>query len=104
MLAVFEDVHVNDNLYILVFGESIANDGMSIVLYTYAKRRVQRSTRSLLFSMNGPSSESCTFAFLFTSRIIVSLAYRSAQPSADFTAADFLGQAVSEFLVVFIGE
>ena len=35
MLAIFHDLHVDVDLYALVFGESVMNDAVAIVLFRY---------------------------------------------------------------------
>ncbi|XP_078514129.1 sodium/hydrogen exchanger 2-like [Lissotriton helveticus] len=44
VLAVFENIHVNEQLYILVFGESLLNDAVTVVLYNLFKSFCQMST------------------------------------------------------------
>ncbi|XP_029460694.1 sodium/hydrogen exchanger 2-like [Rhinatrema bivittatum] len=44
VLAVFENIHVNEQLYILVFGESLLNDAVTVVLYNLFKSFCQMQT------------------------------------------------------------
>ncbi|MEE6470342.1 hypothetical protein FKM82_008935 [Ascaphus truei] len=44
VLAVFENIHVNEQLYILVFGESLLNDAVTVVLYNLFKSFCQMNT------------------------------------------------------------
>ncbi|XP_074847491.1 sodium/hydrogen exchanger 2 isoform X2 [Carettochelys insculpta] len=44
VLAVFENIHVNEQLYILVFGESLLNDAITVVLYNLFKTFCQMHT------------------------------------------------------------
>jgi len=40
ILAIFNDLHVDVNMYALVFGESVLNDAVAIVLVRYFKKHV----------------------------------------------------------------
>lgn len=44
VLAVFEEIHVNEQLHILVFGESLLNDAVTVALYHSFKQLCQMRT------------------------------------------------------------
>ncbi|XP_015587331.1 probable Na(+)/H(+) antiporter nhx-9 isoform X2 [Cephus cinctus] len=54
VLAVFEEIHVNEILYIVVFGESLLNDAVTVVLYhmfeTYSEMGPSRITYTDILS------------------------------------------------------
>ena len=66
VLAVFEEVQVNEILYMLVFGESVLNDAASVVLYrTFEHLPVNIDAKQVIrdyFSKNGSNDfvETCS--------------------------------------------
>ncbi|XP_040853214.1 sodium/hydrogen exchanger 5-like isoform X2 [Ochotona curzoniae] len=87
VLAVFEEVHVNETLFIIVFGESLLNDAVTVVLYKVCNSfvemgsaRVQatdylKGVASLFVVSLGGAAVGLVFAFLlalttrFTKRV-----------------------------------
>ncbi|KAG8451852.1 hypothetical protein GDO86_003880 [Hymenochirus boettgeri] len=56
VLAVFENIHVNEQLYILVFGESLLNDAVTVVLYNLFKSFCEMKTIETVDIFSGIAS------------------------------------------------
>ncbi|XP_046397802.1 sodium/hydrogen exchanger 3-like isoform X12 [Ischnura elegans] len=50
VLAVFEEIHVNEILYIVVFGESLLNDAVTVVLYDMFEAYVKMGPGNILYT------------------------------------------------------
>ncbi|XP_069687909.1 probable Na(+)/H(+) antiporter nhx-9 isoform X3 [Periplaneta americana] len=50
VLAVFEEIHVNEILYIVVFGESLLNDAVTVVLYHMFEAYTEMGPSNILYT------------------------------------------------------
>lgn len=50
VLAVFEEIHVNEILYIVVFGESLLNDAVTVVLYHMFESYTEMGPTNILYT------------------------------------------------------
>ena len=83
VLAIFQELRVELDLYILVFGESVLNDAVSIVFYTCAighssphtityQRSVERYSGAAAQSVSAPTFFNSVWIFLVSHHNIVS--------------------------------
>lgn len=49
VLAVFEEIQVNEILYIVVFGESLLNDAVTVVLYHLFESYTEMGLKNILY-------------------------------------------------------
>lgn len=49
VLAVFEEIQVNEILYIVVFGESLLNDAVTVVLYNLFEAYVEMGLKNIMY-------------------------------------------------------
>lgn len=52
IISIFNDLHVDVNLYALVFGESVLNDAVAIVLSGYVYKNIKPSYKESYLSLN----------------------------------------------------
>ena len=63
VIAVFQEIHVNTVLYICVFGESILNDGVAVVLFNVAQSLLNLEGDTIRLGLT--STSNCKFVQIY---------------------------------------
>eukprot|EP00730_Choanoeca_flexa_P003566 TRINITY_DN11446_c0_g1_i5.p1 TRINITY_DN11446_c0_g1~~TRINITY_DN11446_c0_g1_i5.p1 ORF type:complete len:853 (+),score=224.11 TRINITY_DN11446_c0_g1_i5:1293-3851(+) len=105
VLTVFEEMHVNDTLHTIVFGESILNDGVAVVLYRICVALAYKTNTSdeeldvgLAFGMGIAS-----FVVVFVGGLIIGIVHGVL---AAFVTRFFIpesGRVMEPFILILIG-
>eukprot|EP01090_Pellita_catalonica_P019819 TRINITY_DN6850_c0_g1_i1.p1 TRINITY_DN6850_c0_g1~~TRINITY_DN6850_c0_g1_i1.p1 ORF type:complete len:514 (-),score=87.70 TRINITY_DN6850_c0_g1_i1:120-1661(-) len=88
VLAIFESVHVNQTLDILVFGESVLNDAVSIVLYNIFKSMLKIDTITVAL----PFTAVAKFFYVSIGGVVVGLVFA--------TVASFVTRFTSPVMII----